>query len=504
MRFTTISTYLDAQQAFLPSPFHAFRNSASPTQLVRYITTHLQAHCTSSRQTSPVPTSLIAGTNRRSFTLTAGILPASQGVSGIYSLSDMDDLGTSSMSTNADSTQEATDQRPNGSNADAPCSSPHSQPATSWAVQSTPVRSALEVLVAGVASRLRRMTTHKRKRNSGSSTESNFSQSNDIRLTTFVEHDQNVGVPPATPESPVRATTSEQKPSESESRPGVEEQPTSSALPQDSHVPCPSSAGRATSLPTPPSSALGSRDQSAVPEQPSNADFPDDFTPLRRYTTYRTPAAASPPNNHAQQSNKDDETAPQTPKSPSRTSSNASSIIGYRGYIELKKEWVTHKSFPDSIESHRRAIRFVRAVFQQQGVTTRAERREYLKHEKIIPSLLAVKWLYEHPADLWTDEDEERGWSPIFADKHAELSAKAYEEHGYYRTMIKDCIGTQEESPEDEMDEQDEQPEQIELHQAQAHCFGNEWAFGDGNWGPSKKPVEEEELGPKNERWQDL
>lgn len=116
----------------------------------------------------------------------------------------------------------------------------------------------------------------------------------------------------------------------------------------------------------------------------------------------------------------------------------------------------------------------------------------------------AIKWLYDHPADLWTDEDEERGCSPMYADKHAESAAKACEEHGYYRTMIKDRIGTQEESPKDGTDEQDEQPKLIELHQAQAHCFGKEWAFGDGNWGPSKKSVEEEGLGPKNERWQDL
>lgn len=133
----------------------------------------------------------------------------------------------------------------------------------------------------------------------------------------------------------------------------------------------------------------------------------------------------------------------------------------------------------DPIGFHKKEIRYVRAVFQQKGVTTRAERRECLRRH--IDSRSAWRWLYEHPADAWTEEDEERGWSPMYADERAEMAAKAYEQHGYYREMVDDTTGPEKTLSEFETALQGQPPKQVELHQVQEHFFGKEWASGDGN-----------------------
>ena len=154
---------------------------------------------------------------------------------------------------------------------------------------------------------------------------------------------------------------------------------------------------------------------------------------------------------------------------------------------ELNKNWTTLHARANPVEHHMRTVRRVRALFQLEGIRTRSERRKCLRRG--VHWQEATKWLHDNPSDIWASEAEERqGWSPLNADAHADKAVERFNRYGYYREYIKN---TPKETGVEE--------EHIEMRQAHRQFFGEEWTFGPGDWGPSKKSLEED-LGPRNER----
>jgi hypothetical protein len=113
----------------------------------------------------------------------------------------------------------------------------------------------------------------------------------------------------------------------------------------------------------------------------------------------------------------------------------------------------------------------LRLNFKRSGAVTRQLRRKCLY---LLPNrMVAAVWLYANPWDLWdTDEDERRGWTHMYAHRHAETVGRQHALTGFY-----------------------DEPEGIEdiflrprakvvglTRARQEIFFGSEWIEGNGVW----------------------